>query len=327
MKIGSRKRRGVPVSGSARVSRAGDGVSPSRTFKSAQWLNARRAHRARSGKVRFGETPKPARGTRALPGFVLLVILFFGISASAQPTQQQIAARAGLEQKLNAQVPLDAVFRDEHGTARSLGSFFHGKPVILALAYYECPNLCTLVLNGVLQTADELKFDAGNEYEIVVVSFDARERPALAAAKKQIYIQRYGRAGGRDGWHFLTGDKEAIARLAESVGYRFAYDETTRQFAHPSAIMILTPAGKVARYFPGIEYPPRDVRLALIEAARGRVGSLADRVFLLCFHYNPATGKYGLLISRVMQIAGLGTAALLALSIIWMLRRERQFAH
>ena len=271
---------------------------------------------------------RPARWKRALPGFLVILVFLSSVSSAlAQPTQQQIAARAGLEQKLNAQVPLDAVFRDEHGTARSLGSFFHGKPVILALAYYECPNLCTLVLNGVLQTADELKFDAGKEYEIVVVSFDARERPALAAAKKQIYIQRYGRAGAGDGWHFLTGDKEAIARLTESVGYRFAYDETTRQFAHPSAIMILTPAGKVARYFPGIEYPPRDVRLALIEAARGRVGSLADRVFLLCFHYNPATGKYGLLISRVMQIAGLGTATLLAFFIIWMLRRERQFAH
>jgi protein SCO1/2 len=247
--------------------------------------------------------------------------------ASAQETQEQIAARAGLEQKLNAQVPLDAVFRDEHGAAVTLGSFFNGKPVILVLAYYECPNLCTLVLNGVLQTAHELKFDAGKEYEIVVVSFDARERPALAAAKKQIYIQRYGRAGASDGWHFLTGDEHAIERLASSIGYRFSYDKATSQFAHPSAIMVVTPAGKVARYFPGIEYPPRKVRLALIEASHERVGSLTDRVFLLCFHYNPATGKYGLLIGRVMQVAGIGTAAALAGYVLWMLRRERRFAH
>ncbi|MDQ6913857.1 MAG: SCO family protein [Verrucomicrobiota bacterium] len=260
-------------------------------------------------------------------GLALIIIIVLANLASAQTPQQQIAARAGLEQKLNAQVPLNAVFRDEHGNAVKLGGFFGTKPVILALAYYECPNLCTLVLNGVLQTAHELKFDAGKEYEIVVVSFDARERPALAAAKKQIYIQRYGRAGASNGWHFLTGDQTAIDQLASSVGYRFAYDETTRQFAHPSTIMVLTPAGKVSRYFPGIEYPPRDVRLALIEASREHLGSLADRVFLLCFHYNPATGKYGLLIARVVQVAGIGTVVVLAGYIIWALRRERHFAH
>ncbi len=263
-----------------------------------------------------------------MTALVLSAIVSLGASTlCAQTTQQQIAARAGLEQKLHAQVPLDAVFRDEHGNTRQLGSFFHGKPVILALAYYECPNLCTLVLNGVLQTTQELKFDAGKEYEIVVVSFDARERPALAAAKKQIYTQRYGRAGANDGWHFLTGDEADIARLAQSIGYRFAYDEATRQFAHPSAITILTPIGRVARYFPGIEYPPRQVRLSLIEASNERVGSLADQVFLLCFHYNPATGKYGLLISRVMQFAGIGTAAALAFYIAWSVRREHSFAH
>lgn len=254
----------------------------------------------------------------------LLALLLTSTNLSAQPSQEQIAARAGLEQKLNAQVPLDAVFRDEHGKAVPLGSFFENKPVILALAYYECPNLCTLVLNGVLQTAQELKFDAGKEYEIVVVSFDARERPALAAAKKQIYIQRYGRAGAADGWHFLTGDKDAIARLAESVGYRFAYDEATRQFAHPSAIMILTPQGKVARYFPGIEYPAREVRFALLEASANRAGSLADRVFLLCFHYNPNTGKYGLLIGRVIQLTGIGTVLALAIYIALTARREKR---
>ncbi len=267
--------------------------------------------------------------TRVQVTAATVVVMFLAIAhiASAQDRQEQIAARAGLEQNLNAQVPLDAVFRDEHGTAVPLRSFFNRKPVILALAYYECPNLCTLVLNGVLQTAHELKFDAGKEYEIVVVSFDARERPALAAAKKQIYVQRYGRAGAADGWHFLTGDDNAIKLLASSVGYRFSYDKATSQFAHPSAIMVLTPAGKVARYFPGIEYPPREVRLALIDAAQERVGSLADRVFLLCFHYNPATGKYGLLIGRVIQIGGIGTAAALAAYILWMLRRERRFAY
>ncbi len=247
-------------------------------------------------------------------------------SAFAATPQEQIAARAGLEQKLNAHVPLHARFRDEHGRSVELGSYFGGKPVILALAYYECPNLCTLVLNGILQTAHELKFDAGKDYEIVVVSFDPHEQPALAAAKKQIYIERYGRAGAADGWHFLVGDKNSIAQVADAVGYHFAYDEATRQFAHPSAIMVLTPQGRIARYFPGIEYPPRDVRLALIEASREHIGSLADRVFLLCFHYNPQTGRYGLLITRVMQFAGLATALAVGAYIVLNVFRERRLA-
>ncbi len=255
--------------------------------------------------------------------WLFIFICCCAATAVAQPSQEQVAAQAGLEQKLHAQVPLDAVLRDEHGHAVALGSFFSkGRPVLLALAYYECPSLCTLVLNGVLQSAQDLRFDAGKEYEIVVVSFDPRERPALAAAKKQTYIERYGRPGAVDGWHFLTGDKAAIDRLAQSVGYRFAYDEATRQFAHPSVLTVLTPAGKVARYFPGIEYPARDVRLALIEASQERVGSLADRVFLLCFHYNPATGKYGLLIGRVIQVAGIGSALLLGGYIVLQLRRD-----
>jgi protein SCO1/2 len=257
----------------------------------------------------------------------LLIIGLTTIGRAAQQSQQQVAAQAGLEQKLNGQVPLDTVFRDEHGKTVALRSFFHGKPVIFALAYYDCPNLCTLVLNGVLQTAQDLRFNAGKEYEIVVLSFDSRERPALAAAKKHIYVQRYGRPRTAEGWHFLTGEQSAIAQVAQSVGYRFAYDAATRQFAHPSAIMILTPAGKIARYFPGIEYPSRDVRLALLEASQDRVGSLADRLFLLCFHYNPDTGKYGLLIGHVIQAAGLGTAAALAAYIGCMLWRERRFAH
>lgn len=262
-------------------------------------------------------------------GKIICIFVLASSSLGAAPeTQQQIAAHAGLQQKLNAQVPLDDSFRDEHGNAVQFGQFFGGKkPVVLAFVYYECPNLCTLVLNGLLQTAQDLKFDTGRDYEIVIVSFDARERPALAAAKKQIYTQRYGRPAAANGWHFLTGDKNAIAQLADRVGYHFAYDAATRQFAHPSAIMVLTPAGKIARYFPGIEYPPRAVRLALIEASHERIGSLSDHVFLLCFHYNPATGKYGLLISRVIQVAGIGTVLLLAGAIFWMMRREKILAH
>jgi protein SCO1/2 len=223
-------------------------------------------------------------------------------------------------------VPLETVFRDEHGKPVKLASFLGAKPVILVLAYYQCPNLCSLVLNGLLQTATELKFNVGKEYQIVVVSFDPRESPALAAAKKQVYIQRYGRADASGGWHFLTGDPAGIAQLARSVGFNFSWDEPTRQFAHPSAILILTPQGRVARYFPGIEYPPHDVRLALIDASGNRVGSLSDRVYLLCFHYNSNTGKYGVLISRVMQFAGCGTVLLLGSYVGILIRRERALA-
>ena len=256
----------------------------------------------------------------------LTFILLFALSSIALAgEQEQIAARAGLDQKLNAQIPLDAIFRDEHGKAVPLANYFRdGKPVILALAYYECPNLCTLVLNGLLQTAQDLRFDAGKDYQIVVVSFDPHERPALAAAKKQTYLQRYARPGASDGWHFLTGDSASIARLADAVGYRFSYDGGTRQFAHPSVITVLTPTGRVARYFPGIEYPAHDLRLALIEATHEQIGALTDRVFLLCFHYNPATGRYGVIITRVIQIAGIGSALALGLYILLNLRRDRR---
>ncbi|MDQ2868687.1 MAG: SCO family protein [Verrucomicrobiota bacterium] len=246
----------------------------------------------------------------------------FAIAALADTPQQQIIAQAGLDQKLNAQVPLTLAFRDEHGKTVKLENYFGSKPVILVLAYYECPNMCTLVLNALLESAQDLKFDAGKEYQIVVASIDPRERPALAAAKKQIYTQRYGRPGTSSGWHFLTGDESQIVQLASSVGYRFAYDPQTRQFAHPSVITVLTPAGKISRYFAGIEYPPKELRLALMEASDNRIGSLTDRFFLLCFHYNPATGKYGLLIRRVMQFAGISTVFVLGGFIALMIQRE-----
>jgi protein SCO1 len=258
-----------------------------------------------------------------IAGTLMLVIATAAVAASPQ---EQVASRAGLDQKLNAQVPLHAHFRDEHGRTVELRQYFGSKPVILALAYYECPNLCTVILNGVLQTAQELKLDAGKDYQIVVVSFDPHEQPALAAAKKQLYIERYGRTGASEGWHFLVGSKDSILELADSIGYRFAYDETNRQFAHPSTILVLTPAGKVARYFPGIEYPPREVRLALIDASENRIGSLADRVFLLCFHYNPQTGRYGLLIHRAMQVAGISTVLAVTAYIVANVLHDRRRA-
>jgi protein SCO1 len=254
--------------------------------------------------------------------FIVICFLAFLSRAPAQNEQAALTKKAGLDQKLNAQVPLNLTFHDEHGAAVVLADYFGSKPVILVLAYFECPNMCTLVLNALLQSAQDLKFDVGKEYQIIIVSIDPQERPALAAAKKQIYTQRYGRPGTANGWHFLTGDEGSIQPLANAIGYRFVYDPQTRQFAHPSVITVLTPAGKVSRYFAGIEYPPKEVRLALIEASNSRIGSLTDQLFLLCFHYNPATGKYGLLIRGIIQFAGISTVLALGCCITLMVRRE-----
>jgi protein SCO1/2 len=220
-------------------------------------------------------------------------------------------------------VPLDLAFRDETGKSVSIGNYFGTKPVILVLAYYECPNLCTLVLNSVLTSAQDLKLDAGKDFEIVVVSFNPHETSALAAAKKRGYTQRYARPDGADGWHFLTGDEPQIAQLAQNVGFRYVFDPEAKQYAHPSAIMVLTPEGKISRYFAGIEYPPKDLRLALIEASNRRIGSLTDQAFLFCFHYNPLTGKYGVAIMRLIRVTGLATVLVLGTFIVIQLRRDR----
>jgi protein SCO1/2 len=241
--------------------------------------------------------------------------------------QNAIAAQAGLEQKLSAQIPLDLTFKDETGHAVALKSYFGSKPVILVLAYYECPNLCTLVLNALLNSVQDLKPDAGKDFEIVVVSFDERETAVLASAKKSTYTKRYGRPGTEAGWHFLTGEAPAIRELARSIGFHFVFDPATRQFAHPSAITVITPEGKVSRYFAGIEYPPKELRVALVDASNGFSGSLTDQLFLLCYHYNPLTGKYGLVIMRVVRVAGFATASALALFMTTMLRRERKKVH
>ena len=256
--------------------------------------------------------------------FCLIAAGMVTAAAYGQNPPDALADRVGMDQKLNAQVPLEAVFRDETGQRVRLGNYFGTKPVILVLAYYECPNLCTLVLNATLASVQDLRFNAGTDFQIVVVSFDPREKPALAAEKKRTYVRRYARPGGAGGWHFLTGDEPAIKQLAQSVGFHFVFDAQSKQYAHPSAIMVLTPAGKISRYFAGIEYPPKELRLALIEAADGRIGSLTDQLFLFCFHYNPLTGKYGVAIMRVIRVCGCATVFLLGAFVIVQLRRDRQ---
>ena len=256
---------------------------------------------------------------------LLMAALLVG-TAYCQSLQSALSDKVGIDQKLNAQVPLNLAFHDESGQLVRLERFFGTKPVILVFAYYECPNLCTLVLNAVLTSVQDLKFDAGKDFEIVVVSFNPRETTALAAAKKRAYVLHYGRPQDANGWHFLTGDEPAISQLTQSVGFRYVFDSQTNQYAHPSAIMVLTPEGKISRYFAGIEYPPNELRLALIAASNRRIGSLTDQLFLFCFHYNPLTGKYGVAIMRVIRIAGFATVFALGAFVVIQLRRERRTA-
>ena len=225
-----------------------------------------------------------------------------------------------IEQKLDQQLPLDLTFRDENGQAVKLGQYFGKKPVVLALVYYDCPMLCTQVLNGMVTSFRVLPFQIGKEFEVVTVSFDPRETSTLAAHKKKIYLDYLPekmRAGARDGWHFLTGDATNIAHLTEAVGFHYRYDEATKQFAHASGIMLTTPQGKLSRYFYGIEYSARDLRLGLIESSENKIGSPVDQLLLYCYHYDPATGKYGAAIMKVMRVAGvitvLGILAMLLL--------------
>ena len=204
----------------------------------------------------------------------------------------------------------------------TLRQFFGQKPVILTLVYYQCPMLCTEVLNGLLRSAKELPLEIGKDFNVVTVSIDPSERPVLADVKHQLYTGLYGRPGGPQGWHFLTGDEPQIKALAEAVGFRYAYDSASGQFAHPSGIMLLTPEGKLTRYFYGIAYPSRDLRLALVEASQGKIGSPIDQILLYCYHYDPQTGQYGLLISHVIQAAAGLTVLLLGMVIAILFRRE-----
>jgi len=230
----------------------------------------------------------------------------------------------GIDQRLNEQLPLDAVFRDETGREVKLGDYFKsGKPVVLSLVYYDCPMLCTQVLNGEVESFRNVPFTLGKDYEAVSVSFDPREKPELAAEKKQLYAMEYKRPGVADGWHFLTGDAASIKRLTDAVGFRYIYDEGTKQFAHASAIYVATPEGKLSRYLYGISFPPKQMRFSLIEAAAGKIGSPINQLLFYCYHYDPTTGKYGVAVLNVMRAGGVLTMLSL-LALILLLRRRKQ---
>ncbi len=256
----------------------------------------------------------------------------FIATARAEESKQNAAPesmmqRVGIEQKLDAQLPLDLTFRDEAGNVVRLGDYFgRKKPVVIAFVYYGCPSLCTMVLNGMNQSFRTIDFDIGKDYEVVTVSFDHNETPALAAQKKASYIREYARPGGGQGWHFLTGDLPAIQKLTQAAGFTYVWDDATQQFAHGSAIMVATPDGKLSRYFYGLEYAPKDLRLGLVEASENKIGRLSDSVILLCFQYNPMTGRYGFAIMRSLQTAGIATVLALGGYIVIKLVRERRNA-
>ncbi len=231
----------------------------------------------------------------------------------------------GIDQKLNEQLPLDLEFHNESGERVRLADYFGKKPVALSLVYYQCPMLCNQVLNGMVSAFRVMAFRPGEEFEVVTVSFDSRETASLAAAKKRTYVDYLPedqRAGATSGWHFLTGDETNIKRLTDAVGFRYHFDEATNQFAHASAIYVATPQGKLARYFYGIEYAPRDLRLGLVEASENKIGSPVDQLLLYCYHYDPATGKYGAVVMNMIRLGGV--AMLIAMiAFFFLLRRYR----
>ncbi|MGH9773604.1 MAG: SCO family protein [Candidatus Acidiferrales bacterium] len=242
------------------------------------------------------------------------------VGASVQP---QILKDVGVDQKLDAQIPLDLAFRDEHSQPVQLRQFFGSKPILLTLVYYQCPMLCTQVLNSTLGTLKQLPIEIGKDFDVLTVSIDPTDKPNMADARQTMYAGLYGRPGAVRGWHFLTGADPQIKALASAVGFRYAYDASTQQYAHPAVIMILTPEGRMSRYFYGIQYPARDVRLGLVEASEGRIGSPVDAVLLYCFHYDPNTGKYGLVIMNIVQASGILTVLALAILMFVLFRREK----
>jgi protein SCO1 len=257
---------------------------------------------------------------------VWLLITVWGSPVWAHHEEQHrppgVLAAVAFEQRLNEPVPLHLAFRDEVGNTVQLGDYLGQKPVILTLNYYECPMLCPLVLEGLLRSLRALSFMIGEQFDVVTVSIDPGETAALAATTKARYIRDYGRPKVAAGWHFLTGDEASIQRLAQAVGFRYAYDAGKNQYAHAAGIMVLTPQGSISRYLYGIDFSPRDLRLALVEAAANMIGSPVDQLLLFCYQYDPATGRYSLVVRRALQLAGLATVFSLAGFMVVMFCRE-----
>lgn len=227
----------------------------------------------------------------------------------------------GVQQNLNQSLPLDLTFTDDLGRTVRLGDYFGKKPVVLSLVYFNCPMLCGEVLSGLEHSLRMMKFDVGKEFDVITVSFDPKDTPEMAAKKKAGFIKRYKREGAEQGWHFLVGKQDAIDALTKAGGFQYEYDEKTKQFAHATAIMIATPDGKIAQYYYGVEYPPKDLRLGLVEAGKGKIGNVVDQLLLYCYHYDPEQGKYSATILRLLRLAGIATMLSLGTLIFVMIRR------
>ncbi len=257
---------------------------------------------------------------------LLLALLLAAPGKEASPqvlTPPAALREVGFDQKLGETLPLDLPLRDEAGREVRLRDFFGKKPVALVLVYFDCPMLCTVSLNGLVSALQAVSFLPGREFELLTLSFDAREGPELAAHKKRSYLARLQRPGAETGWHFLTGDRVALERITKAVGFRYAWDEETRQFAHPAGLVVLTPEGRIARYLYGIEYAPKDLRLALVESAQGRISSPVDQLLLYCYQYDPVRGRYGARIMAVLRAAAVLTVLLLGGFVFWMWRQDR----
>ena len=265
--------------------------------------------------------------------FLVLIVALLPVSASAQMNNGVMSPPAntrpprlenvGIEQHLDGQVPPGLTFRDDTGATVKLGDYFGRKPLILNLVYYNCTMLCGEALAGLASAMRLVKFDVGNQFDVITVSFDPRETPEMAAAKKKDYVGRYGRPNAAAGWHFLTGQPDSINALAKAVGFQYQYDAKTNQYAHATAIMVLTPQGRISRYFYGIDFPPKDLRMGLVEASQGKIGNAVDAVLLYCYHYNPETGKYGAIVTNILRLAAAVTVLLLGglIFVLWRLDR------
>ena len=247
-----------------------------------------------------------------------------GVMSPPANTKPPRLENVGIEQHLDAQVPPDLTFRDDTGKTMKLGDYFGRKPLILNLVYYNCTMLCGEALAGLASAMRLVKFDVGNEFDVITVSFDPRETPEMAAAKKIDYVKRYGRANAAAGWHFLTGQPDSINALTKAVGFNYQYDPKSSQYAHATAIMVLTPQGRISRYFYGVDFPPKDLRMGLVEASQGKIGNAVDAVLLYCYHYDPETGKYGAMVGNILRAAGAATILLLGglIFILWRLDRS-----
>ena len=263
--------------------------------------------------------PRTAR--RAVPTILAIALALVRQTYALTPSElNQIT----FDQNIGQQISGDLTFRDSDGAKFQFAAHVGSKPALLVLGYYHCPMLCSLINDGLIEALQELRVDVGNDFDLINVSIDPRETPKLAAWKKTEYLKRYGRPGAENGWHFLTGDETTIAKIARETGFRFAYDPASDEYAHPSGVIVLTPQGKISRYFLGVNIDPRELREAIIAAARDQTGSVIQRLVLLCYHYNPITSKYGSLIMLILRASGVGTLLAVIAFIVWMVGRDRR---